>query len=219
MARQTLSAAKDPSRSPPVQRRSRERYERILGCAMAIMAEKGADALRMSDLVERTGIPFGSLYQYFPDKTAVVAALAHRYNAIGRGCVARDLSALRTAGDLYGVLCALTDSYYAFFVREPVVLHVWQATQADRTLQAIDEADGIYLTGLLIAALETAFPQSPPQARVSFAQVVMVLIAAAVRHAVTLPSEDAAPVLATFKRLLPRDMPLDADHAPTLKPL
>ena len=45
------------------------------------MAEKGSEAFRMSDIVERTGVAFGSLYQYFPDKTAIIGTLAERYNA------------------------------------------------------------------------------------------------------------------------------------------
>jgi AcrR family transcriptional regulator len=57
------------ARLVPTQQRSRERFERILACAVEVMAEKGSDAFRMSDIVERTGIAFGSLYQYFPDKT------------------------------------------------------------------------------------------------------------------------------------------------------
>ena len=43
------------------------------------MAEKGSEAFRMSDVVERSGVPFGSLYQYFPDKTAIIGTLAERY--------------------------------------------------------------------------------------------------------------------------------------------
>src|SRR5699024_5254226 len=99
----------------PMQKRSRDRFERILGCAMDIMAEKGSDALRMSDIVERAGVPFGSLYQYFPDKTAIVATLACRYNAIRRDCVQKELGSLRAACDIHTVLCAITYSYYRFF--------------------------------------------------------------------------------------------------------
>src|SRR6266852_4862182 len=80
------------ARLVPTQQRSRERFERILESAAEIIAEKGSEAFRMSDIVERTGVPFGSLYQYFPDKTAIIGTLAERYNAIGRDCVRRDLS-------------------------------------------------------------------------------------------------------------------------------
>ena len=61
------------------------------------MAEKGSEAFRMSDIVERSGVPFGSLYQYFPDKTAIIGTLAERYNAIGRACVRQELAAVKSA--------------------------------------------------------------------------------------------------------------------------
>ncbi|HET6224185.1 MAG TPA: helix-turn-helix domain-containing protein, partial [Dongiaceae bacterium] len=60
------------ARLVPTQQRSRERLEKILACAAELMAEKGSEAFRMSDVVERSGVPFGSLYQYFPDKAAII---------------------------------------------------------------------------------------------------------------------------------------------------
>src|SRR3981189_2623950 len=115
-ARQAAAGAQGLARLVPTQQRSRERCERILESAAEIMAEKGSDAFRMSDIVERTGIAFGSLYQYFPDKTAIIGTLAERYNAIGHDCVRKELSALKALGDLHDVLCRITDSYYQFFL-------------------------------------------------------------------------------------------------------
>src|SRR3954469_62826 len=127
------------ARLVPVQQRSRERFEKILNSAAELMAEKGSEAFRMSDVVERSGVPFGSLYQYFPDKTAIIGTLAERYNAIGRDCVRADLSTMMTAKDLHPALCPITDSYYQIFIDEPVMRDIWQATQADRALQKLDE--------------------------------------------------------------------------------
>ena len=41
------------ARLVPTQQRSRERFERILVSAAQVMAEKGSEAFRMSDIVER----------------------------------------------------------------------------------------------------------------------------------------------------------------------
>ncbi|MFY9351690.1 MAG: TetR/AcrR family transcriptional regulator [Sphingobium sp.] len=189
--------------SGPKQKRSRERAERILTCAVEIMAEKGVDAFRMSDLAERTGIAFGSLYQYFPNRTAVLETLARRYNLIGHACVDKELQNLRSAEDIHAVLCAITDSYTRFFLDEPAVQLIWQATQASRQLQAMDAEDGAHLTDMLYSALRAIAPEEPPQALADFAQVVMVLMAAAVRHAITLPANDRDRFLNLFKRTLP----------------
>jgi AcrR family transcriptional regulator len=150
------------ARLVPTQQRSRDRFEKILECAAELMAEKGSEAFRMSDVVERSGVPFGSLYQYFPDKTAIVGTLAERYNAIGRDCVRSDLASVNSPRDLYPALCRITDSYYRMFIDEPVMRDIWQATQADRALQRLDEEDGAYLAGLLRDALRRITPDAPP---------------------------------------------------------
>jgi AcrR family transcriptional regulator len=194
------------ARLVPTQQRSRERFERILECAAEVMAEKGSEAFRMSDIVERTGVPFGSLYQYFPDKTAIIGTLAERYNAIGRDCVQRDLSAMRSAKDLHSTLCRIVDSYYQMFIDEPVMRDIWQATQADRALQKLDEEDGAYLSGLLSDALRRVAPETPEPALSTFSQLTMTLMAAAVRHAISLDVKEAKHIITLFKRLLPKDL-------------
>ncbi|MGQ3295760.1 MAG: TetR family transcriptional regulator, partial [Shinella sp.] len=50
-------------RRAPSQKRSRERVDAILANATGMIAETGSDALRMSELAQRTGISIGSLYQ------------------------------------------------------------------------------------------------------------------------------------------------------------
>jgi len=194
------------ARLVPTQQRSRERFERILASAAEIMAEKGSEAFRMSDIVERTGVPFGSLYQYFPDKTAIIGTLAERHNAVGRDCVRRDLSAVKVARDLHPALCRIVDSYYQMFIDVPVMRDIWQATQADRALQKLDEEDGAYLAGLLDEALKRIAPDAPSAAHAAFSQLTMTLIAAAVRHAIALEPKQAARMLALFKRMLPKNL-------------
>ena len=39
----------------------------------------------------------------------------------------------------------MVDSYYQVFIDEPVMRDIWQATQADRALQKLDEEDGANL--------------------------------------------------------------------------
>jgi len=194
------------ARPAPIQKRSRERFERILACAIEVIAEKGSEAFRMSDIVERTGIGFGSLYQYFPDKTAIIGTLAERYNAIGHECVRKELSALRDLADLHDVLSGITDGYYQFFLDEPAVRDIWQATQTDRPLQKLDEEDGAFLAGLLADALRNVTSGRTDLSLATFSQLTITLIAAAVRHAITLPPKEGRRVLTLFKRILPKDL-------------
>ncbi|WP_431014530.1 TetR family transcriptional regulator [Bradyrhizobium pachyrhizi] len=210
MSRRKTAAVEVPlpglARLAPTQQRSRERFERILACATEIMAEKGSEAFRMSDVVARSGVAFGSLYQYFPDKAAIIGTLAERHNAVGRDCVRRDLAAVTTARDLHPALCRIIDSYHEMFMREPVMRDIWQATQADRALQKLDADDMAVLSGLLSDAVRRIAPDMPTAAFATFSALIMTLIAAAVRHAITLPPRKARQALTQFKTMLPHDL-------------
>jgi AcrR family transcriptional regulator len=65
-------------RREPVQRRSAARVAAILDACAALLDEFDYDELTTSKIAERAGVPIGSLYQYFPDKRAVVQALTMR---------------------------------------------------------------------------------------------------------------------------------------------
>ncbi len=183
----------------PVQKRSRERFETILAAAGELLLEKGAEGFRMSDLVQRSGVPFGSLYQYFPDRTAVLGTLAERYNAEGRACVAKELAALRRPSDLPRVLMRITDGFYRMYRDHPIMRAVWQATQADPILQRLDARESAQLAAMLAEAQSGGAADAPTRAR---AGLTIALIGAAVRHAITLPAGEADLVLAEFKRLI-----------------
>ena len=202
------TAADDSSfgRLVPTQARSRERFERILECSAQLIAEKGSEAFRISDVVERSKVPFGSLYQYFPDKTAIIGTLAERYNAVGRMCVHQDLLLVNAVSDLHPALCRIVDSYYQMFMDEPVMRDIWQATQADRDLQKLDEEDGRFLAELMAETVRRISPETPASSVETFSQLTMTLIAAVVRHAIALESAAAKRLLTLFKDLLPKDL-------------
>lgn len=198
----TVQGAAGVARLAPTQKRSRERFEKILGCAEELLLERGSDAFRMSDIVKRAGVPFGSLYQYFPDKTAIIGTLAERYNAIVNESACKGLAAIRGAEDLHPVLSGLTDGYYQWYRKEPVLAAIWQATLADRALQDIDKQDCDYLAGLLSEALQP-FVDDDPKEIEAFSRLAITLIGAAVRYAITLDEPEAERALAQFKRMLP----------------
>jgi hypothetical protein len=80
------------------------------------------------------------------------------------------------------------------------------AGASQRALQKLDEEDFDFLAGLLAEALRRVAPDAPEPALRAWVRLVMTLIAAAVRHAITLPPKEACLLLATFKRMLPNDL-------------
>lgn len=66
-------------RRRPAQRRSQETVEVILRATAHILSRDGIEALTTNRVAERAGVSIGSLYQYFPDKDALVAEIRRRY--------------------------------------------------------------------------------------------------------------------------------------------
>ena len=66
-------------RNVPTQARSRERLRKVLDAAEELLSSDGAKAFTTARVAAVAGIPVGSVYHYFPDKEAIVEALALRY--------------------------------------------------------------------------------------------------------------------------------------------
>jgi AcrR family transcriptional regulator len=65
-------------RRRPSQERSRDRVERILDATAALLGSTAVDKITTAAIAEEAGVPIGSVYQYFPNKLAVLAELARR---------------------------------------------------------------------------------------------------------------------------------------------
>jgi AcrR family transcriptional regulator len=74
----TTQASTRPLRRVPVQGRSVARVQRMLDACAGLVDEIGYEALTTTLLAERAGVAIGSVYQFFPDKRAIVQALAMR---------------------------------------------------------------------------------------------------------------------------------------------
>jgi AcrR family transcriptional regulator len=62
-------------RKLPKQARSNELVEAILNAALQVLAKEGARRFTTTRVAERAGVSVGSLYQYFPNKAAILFRL------------------------------------------------------------------------------------------------------------------------------------------------
>ena len=79
MVEQAASAISRKWRKPK-QARSLERVNRILDVAEVIFIEQGYAAATTKEIAAVAEVPIGTLYQFFPDKEAILQALAERYS-------------------------------------------------------------------------------------------------------------------------------------------
>jgi len=66
-------------RKTPAQARSRATVDAVIQAATYILTEVGWEGLTTNAIAERAGVNIGSLYQFFPNKEAVIAELQRRH--------------------------------------------------------------------------------------------------------------------------------------------
>lgn len=196
-------------RRKPSQQRSRERLERILGEACTMIAEAGSDALKMSELATRSDVSIGSLYQYFPDKSAVIRTLAERYNAQGRECIGTELASVRDLAEFHHVFGRLVDTYYALFLAEPVMRDVWSGMQADNQLRELELADSRANGELLAATLQRLRPEVDSKRLHRSAFLIMSLGEATMRMAISVGRPEGDELVEAYKQMVLRELQAD----------
>lgn len=193
-------------RRAPSQKRSQERVERMLQAASALISEGGSDAMRMGEVAERAGVSIGSLYQYFPDKGAIIRTLAERYNAEGRACISDGLAGV---GDMDGLLAAfggLIDTYYGIFLAEPVMRDIWSGTQADKALRDIDLRDSRANGALLAEAWRRVAPGADAAEVGRKAFLIMSLGESTMRLAISVERAEGDALMTDYKAMALREI-------------
>lgn len=83
-------------RRRPKQARSRATWDAILEATAQILERDGAAGFNTNAVAERAGVSIGTLYQYFPDKQAILVATAEREAALAEPSLAgRPMALLR----------------------------------------------------------------------------------------------------------------------------
>ncbi len=189
-------------RKVPVQARSRVRFERILEVAVDLIVGQGIDAVAMSEIAKKADISIASLYQYFPDKAAIIATLAERYNAEGRVCVEEVFAKVEVPADLLPAMHLMVQSYFDYFISVPEGQAIWQATQSDKRLQELDAKDMEFHAETINTAIGRVMPEMPADESLRLGRLFTGIIGTAVRSAITMDPDEARAYIEACKNTI-----------------
>jgi AcrR family transcriptional regulator len=127
-------------RKQPRQDRSRATVEALLEATADILTRHGYSRLTTNRIAERAGVNIASLYQYFPDKEALVAELRRRHGTEQRAAVRKAL-AERRGQDLESVIRALVSMGVAAHVVNPELQRVFSEELPDLRYADVSAAD------------------------------------------------------------------------------
>jgi AcrR family transcriptional regulator len=125
-------------RRAPQQARSRARVEAILASADRILATEGVEALTTRRIAADAGVPVGTIYQFFDDKDAVLAAVARHHMARHAEAMRAILRGARTAR-WFDLVNLVFDRYVELYRHHPGYLAIRTGRYLSRELLQLDE--------------------------------------------------------------------------------
>ena len=183
----------------PKQDRSRDRIDEILKASMDLIGRKGIDAVTMKEIASLSGGPIASVYQYFPNKSAIVATLYERYADEVKNLVETGFAAITSTEEALAAVEKLIDAYYYMVNNAPAIQDLLNAAQADKNLAALDLEQSRVHSLIFVEATRDLVPE---ELRDEFVRIVLLmfhLAAGVVRLALLVDEEEASWMIRDFK--------------------
>lgn len=176
-------------RKRPRQARSKATVDAILTATAQTLVELGYDKTTTNLVAQRAGVSIGSLYQYFPNKEALVKALCEQHMQQTLQRLMGQLQALRTQ-PLPDAVRSLVHTLLQVHAMEPELHRV--------LIQQVPRLDGLsllqQLDRIIIDVIREGLEQRPEQLRpkdLDLATFILVHSVQAVTHAAVLERPDA----------------------------
>ena len=189
-------------RREPVQRRSAARVSSILDACAALLDEYDYDLLTTSKIAERAGVPIGSLYQYFPDKRAVVQALVDRNFKLLSAEVERNFAAEPLPGDWRQTMDRLIDANLRMLEEVPGFARIWLGDVVDTHLSDPQDDYNAIIAAKLSQLFARAY-QTPDSDELQHAFWMSIEVSSAlIKLALRLKDDQYQTTLATCRELI-----------------
>jgi AcrR family transcriptional regulator len=132
----------------------------MLDAADRILATDGFEALTIRRIATEAGVPVGSIYQFFPDKAAIVDHLARTYIADFEALMAELVA---DADDLVDadVPALVLDAFAAMYRAKPGYVAIWRGRHLSPELQQADDANNARLAEELARMLARPTGRDP----------------------------------------------------------
>ncbi len=193
-ARQHRAQKRAESATGPVQRRmprtpsEHERLSRVFDAVEDLIHEVGLDRMTLTDVIRRSAISSSFLYDFFPNKSALVRAAGEdRLNKT----TAILVQALRevNATDPVAIVNQVMPRLWAKMIESPKVTSFFVSMMADPDLRALDAEDTRRNAALLVQVYGRWFPRYTEDQKQALFEMMIITFGGMVRQSLLLPSE------------------------------
>lgn len=157
----SLSGHKAALRRTPTQARSRDKVDRALAAAQDLIQREGVSSLTLPRVAKEADVSVGALYQYLPDREAIVTALTvmyHEQHEARMDELIEAVQAAQTQDPLSEVLRSVADVYrenqQALTLRAELQAAADPELTRGHKLRMVDKIESILLTYRLFEEAE-----------------------------------------------------------------
>ncbi len=186
----------------PKQDRALDRVISILSVAENLIGEQGIDAVTMKEIGRQSGGPISSVYQYFPDKAAILAMLHDRYVNLTRGLVADVVATIKSREDALEAPGRLFDAYYRAMRENAAAVQILTAIKASKSLAEQDIEETRYQVQDFYEATEQYVAQSRREDFRAALFLMFNMADATLRLALKSPPQECEALIAHFKLIV-----------------
>lgn len=132
-------------RKAPSQKRAIQRVQYILDIVASLLDEVGAEAITTNLIAQKAGIPIGSLYQYFPNKHAILNAVGKRHLERVNEMFVGFLTVEVDEKGWPELIDKVIDAFAHLYLTEPGFVPLWSNIKLDPELEEIDRENNRFI--------------------------------------------------------------------------
>jgi AcrR family transcriptional regulator len=189
----------------PVQKRGQQRVEEILDAAESVFGEMGVEAATTNAIAERAGASVGSLYHFFPNKDAILSALAQRYAESMKGILQQSRRIEEPWVPLEILFSDMIDAFAALDDVHPGYMAVCRATDnASGGKSPVSLQTEQHMRVMVQELLARRCPGIPADEAATHAALSVVSVHAALDHVLSIPVAERSRIRTALVEMMVR---------------
>jgi AcrR family transcriptional regulator len=194
-------AAEVAPRRTPRQARSRQKLARVLDAADRLLVAEGAEALTTTRVAAEAGVSVGALYQYLPDRGAIIDTLADGY--LARLETLMDSFVDRASRETWNdPVAVLVDAFAELYRSEPGLRALWFGRHLTERTR---EADRVHKEAMAVGVHRILVAQrllADDEAAATACRTAFLAADAVIQEAFRADADGAAALLEHLKTML-----------------
>jgi AcrR family transcriptional regulator len=188
----------------PQQKRSQDRFERVLQASLRLFAARGYESVSMREIAREAQMPIATVYQYFPMKLAIVREIWSRYTSEITGALTEGirLSVENGTDQSQELIGSIVDRMAQLQAANPAFIEIWSCVAASLELRALNVEDSLHNARLIADYLQKLHPRTDARWLHDRALITVETASSTTRLALGLPEPHRARVLHSLKAVI-----------------